>query len=385
MQIKQRIKYSPHFAGIRSVQHLLQRYALYASLVILGIFVAGNNIFARTIRPDEIGQGAVWTTLAQSENSDVIVETGLSQPISSTASTTAIGGLPPTPSDQVTPDSQVLATQIPETTTTVGGTQEVSTDKQGIQTYTVQGGDTVSTIAAQFNIGSQTLLWANGLGATDYIKPGQVLKVPPTDGYLYTVKSGDTVTGIAKKYGGTEDEILKANGLPLAEAIQAGQDIIIPGGQPIAPPTPSPTFSQPQSILQRVFVRNVPPSSNATSRGLFIWPTPNHHINQYYRGRWHTGLDIEGDYSSPIYAAAAGRVTFAAFDRSGYGLHIIIDNAGAYSTLYGHASKIFVHVGEQVSRGQTIAMIGSTGRSTGTHLHFEIRVGSVPTNPLSYF
>src|SRR4029078_3934749 len=101
--------------------------------------------------------------------------------------------------------------------------------------------------------------------------------------------------------------------------------------------------------------------------------------------RFHTGVDIEGDYSSPIYAAATGRGVYAAFDRSGYGLHIVIDHGNGYETLYGPAIKVFVARGDSVKQGQTLAMVGSTGRSTGTHLHFEIRTGGGFLNPLSFY
>ena len=125
--------------------------------------------------------------------------------------------------------------------------------------------------------------------------------------------------------------------------------------------------------------------STPSTGAKFIWPTPNHKINQYFRGRIHTGVDIEGDYSSPIYAAASGSVIYAAYDLSGYGLRIIINHGNGYETLYAHASKIFVHTGDKVKQGQTIAMVGSTGRSTGTHLHYEVRTGSGFLNPLIFY
>jgi len=114
-----------------------------------------------------------------------------------------------------------------------------------------------------------------------------------------------------------------------------------------------------------------------------MWPTPSHRINQYFR-YGHTGLDIDGDFSSPIYASAAGVVSKVAYLNYGYGYHIIITHADGSQTLYGHASKIFVTQGQRVNQGQTIAMVGTTGRSTGTHLHFEIIIDGRKLNPLSY-
>lgn len=260
------------------------------------------------------------------------------------------------------------------------------TERQETINYTVATGDTLSTIAHRFGLTSKTLVWANGMSDKDFIKPGQVLKIPPVEGYLYTVKKGDTLASIIKKYGGEQQAVLEANHLASADAIEPNQEIVIPGGEPPAPPAPTPAR---RSVATPVYggtspSSSAPPSARATG-AKFIWPTSSHKINQYFRGRFHTGVDIDGDYSSPLYAAAAGRVVYAAFDRSGYGLHIVINHGNGYETLYGHASKIFVSVGDSVKQGQTIGMVGSTGRSTGTHLHFEIRTGGGFLNPLSFF
>ena len=386
-QIRLKIKLHPRLAGVRSVGHFLDRYALYVTLVLIGVFGIGQNLFARTIRPDEVGQGTVWSSLAQDPSLEVIVETAATKPISSGSTTVAVGG-PPIRTDagaNTTEGDQTVGSNSIEVLGAIGGSVDTTaTASVDVQEYTVQGGDTISTIAGAFGLGSKTVQWANGIDDNGSIKPGQKLKIPARDGLLYTVKSGDTLSGIAQKYGGNEQQILETNGIALAEAIEPGQDILIPGGEPPAPPVQ--VAAAPRSILERVFVGNTnPPPSIPASSQRFIWPTPNHRINQYYRGRYHTGLDIEGDYSSPIYAAAGGTVEYASADRSGYGLHIIINHGNGFRTLYGHASKIFVKSGQRVSQGQTIAMVGSTGRSTGTHLHFEIRSGGTPLNPLAYY
>ncbi len=390
-KIKQRIRNNPHLAGIRSVGHFFERYALYAALVALGVFGLSNNLFAQTIRPDEVGRGAIWTTFVQAEGSDLIVETGLTQaPVVAAASTMAVGGLAPVNTDEEAPVTAVQVeaapgTDVPITDTVVGATGGATTanDRRETEIYTIEGGDTVSTIAEQFGVSSRTILWANNLSNSDFIKPGQTLKIPPISGYLYAVKSGDTVTSIAQKYKGNEQQILEANGIPLADALQVGSEIIIPGGEPPAPPAP---VNQPRNLFQQVFVRDDrAPADAPASNARFIWPTTGRRINQYFRGRFHTGLDIDGEYSSPIYAAASGTVEFASADRSGYGLYVIINHRNGFRTLYAHASKVFVRPGERVSQGQTIAMVGSTGRSTGTHVHFEIRTGGSFLNPLAYF
>lgn len=390
-KIRQRVKTHPRLAGVRSFGHFLERYAVYAALVTLGVLAVGNNIFARTIRPDEIGRGAIWASFTNSENSELIVETAASQPVAKNhATTVAIGGVSQR-TDTVTNTAAAtdgLPTSAP---LAVGGAipsevgDEGGIDRQETIPYTVATGDTLSTIAHRFGLTSKTLVWANGMSDKDFIKPGQVLKIPPVEGYLYTVKKGDTLASIIKKYGGDQTKVLETNHLASADAIQPNQEIIIPGGEP---PAPTPTPSSRTPLLNQVYggtTGGTPPPSAPSSKARFVWPTSNHKINQYFRGRYHTGVDIEGTYSSPIYAAAAGRVVYAAFDRSGYGLHIVINHGNGYETLYGHASKIFVGVGDQVKQGQTIAMVGSTGRSTGTHLHYEIRTGGGFLNPLSFY
>ncbi len=392
-KIKQRVKTHPRLAGVRSFGHFVERYAVYAALVLLGVLAVGNNIFARTIRPDEIGRGSIWASFSNLENSELIVETATAQPTAKSHSTSlAVGGVgqrTDTTNSSVAienPSALQLAVGGAASTDSDGGTDGGIINRQETITYTVGTGDTLSTIAHHYGLTSQTLVWANGMSDKDFIKPGQTLKIPPVEGYLYTVKKGDTLASIIKKYGGDQQKILDTNHLASADQISPDQDIIIPGGEPPAPP-PAPTVKTP--LLRQVYggspSSGTPPPSAPSSTARFVWPTSNHHINQYFRGRYHTGVDIEGDYSSPIYAAAAGRVVFAAFDRSGYGVHIVIDHGNGYETLYGHASKIFASVGDRVKQGQTIAMVGSTGRSTGTHLHYEIRTGGGFLNPLSFY
>lgn len=380
--IKQRVKRHPAFAGLENVGHFFQRYALYAGLVAFGILAVSNNIFARTIRPDEIGQGAIWTDLVPGNDPDVVVETTILHPlVKNTAGTLAIGGPAPAAVVNTAPNDVETGDEVLMIGENIATTDTTETERADVVQYTIQPGDTVSTIAENFGLTTRTVLWANGLSDQDYIRPGQTIKIPPQSGYLYTVKSGDTLGAIARKYQGNEEDILAANHLAAAEAIQIGDQIIIPNGVPPAPPAPP--ASSNRSFIGRFLASDEAPPSAPPGGGRWRWPTSGRKINQYYRGRWHTGLDVEGDYSSPIYAAGAGTVTFAAFDRSGYGLHVIIDHGNGYRTLYGHASKVFVHVGQHVTRGQTIAMVGSTGRSTGTHLHFEIRTGGGFINPLS--
>jgi len=393
--IRQRLGKHPLFRGLEGFGHFLQRYALYAALVGIGVLVSGNNILARTIRPDEVGVGAAWTAFAgTSEITDIIIETTAAKPISS-APNLALGGTPTSSTASApqiiygTDDFIAIGQDSPLNTDISEQIAEGNNEpayRTEVVNYTVVGGDTLSTIARRYSLGTQTLLWANNLSDRDFIKPGQVLKIPPQDGVLITVKKGDTVASLAKKYSGKTDTILSANQLASADDLDAGEQVLIPGGEPPAPPAPAQTAQPQKSIIGRIVSGGTKRPASARATGArFVWPTSDRRINQYYRGSYHTGVDIEGVSSSPIYAAAAGKVIYSAYNRSGYGLHIIIDHGNGYTTLYAHASKTFVKSGDRVDQGETIAMVGTTGRSTGTHLHFEIRTGAGFLNPLSFF
>lgn len=245
------------------------------------------------------------------------------------------------------------------------------------QIYTIQPGDTIAGIAAEFNVSTNTVLWANGLSSSDTIQVGDHLTILPTTGVLHTVSSGDTLLAIANKYDVDAKEVADYNGLSDTGKLSIGQKLIVPDGY-IAPQ------AAPRIVTEdtRIADGPVPPSSTATSVGL-IWPTTSKHISQYFR--WgHTGVDIDNRSYPPVYAAASGTVEFAGF-LGGYGNLVIVNHGGGTVTYYAHNSSLYVTKGTQVSQGQTIAKVGSTGRSTGPHLHFEIRQQGRPINPLSMY
>ncbi|HBE89760.1 MAG: hypothetical protein A3G57_02395 [Candidatus Andersenbacteria bacterium RIFCSPLOWO2_12_FULL_45_8] len=245
------------------------------------------------------------------------------------------------------------------------------------QIYTIQPGDTIAGIAAQFNVSTNTILWANGLSSSDTINVGDHLTILPTTGVLHTVNSGDTLLAIADKYDVDAKDVAQYNDLSDTSKLSVGQKLIVPDGY-IAP------RSAPRIVADETHVADgpVPPASSDTSAG-FIWPTSSKHISQYFR--WgHTGIDIDNRSLPPIYAAAAGTVEFTGF-LGGYGNLVIINHGGGLVTYYAHNSAIYVSKGASVNQGQTIAKVGSTGRSTGPHLHFEVRQQGRPINPLSMY
>lgn len=263
--------------------------------------------------------------------------------------------------------------QVSPTTTNESGRTEVIY-------HTVLPGEVVGRIAQNYGLSVLTVLWANNLTSRSYIRPGDKLKILPMDGVEHTVKKGDTINKIASAYDAKVADIVKFNKLQEGgEDIVIGETLMIPNGEKPAPVYVAPTRSKSfNSIVAPA------PSVDAPAGSRYIWPTSARRITQYYGWR-HTGLDIAGPIGTPLYAARAGTVIKSQCGwNGGYGCYVILDHGGGVKTLYGHASELFVSVGDEVAQGQTIAAMGSTGRSTGSHIHFEVRIGSSRVNPLQY-
>lgn len=251
--------------------------------------------------------------------------------------------------------------------------------------HQIKAGETLGAIANQYNLKIETILWANNLSARSLLRPGNTLKIPPADGAIHVVKKGQTLGAIAKLYGVETSQISQFNNIS-ANSLTIGRELLIPGATKIPTavvqkpkqPTTKPTNNQQNNQP----IGNIPGPSTAV--GTYIWPTGAKIITQYY-GLRHTGVDIAGPVGLPNYAARDGVVIKSQCGyNGGYGCYIILDHGGGIKTLYGHNSKLLVSVGEHVVQGQVIGLLGNTGRSTGPHLHFEIRVNGKFTNPLQY-
>lgn len=241
----------------------------------------------------------------------------------------------------------------------------------------VETGDTLSSIAQKYGISADTIKWANNL-TSDAIKPGDSLKILPVTGVSYTVSSGDSLESVAKKYSADAQAILDFpfNDVPDDFSLKVGQLLIIPDGSPVE--AKAPIRRQPQYLAQGP----QSPAFSAPGGASFIWPTAGL-ITQYYAW-YHPAIDIANRDAPGIAATDGGTVIVAGWpDSSGYGNRIVIDHGNGYTSLYGHLSNIYVSVGETVSRGQLIGQMGSTGRSTGIHLHLEIHYKGAPLNPLA--
>ncbi|MDO8599516.1 MAG: LysM peptidoglycan-binding domain-containing M23 family metallopeptidase [bacterium] len=245
--------------------------------------------------------------------------------------------------------------------------------RAGIQLYTIEPGDTLSTIAERFGLLTTTILWENKLQVWSMIQPGTTLRILPTDGVSHTVVRGETLESVAKKFSGDAEEILELNKLVDADDIDVGDLLIIPGGRPpavIAPP-----------VVRRAPARASLPLPSVP--GKFFWPsTSGYRISQYFTWRHH-GVDIAVAQGTPAFASDAGTVISSGWIR-GYGYQVTIDHGNGLKTRYAHNSKLLVVKGQQVARGQEIALVGSTGRSTGPHIHFEVFANGVRVNPFQY-
>lgn len=247
--------------------------------------------------------------------------------------------------------------------------------------YTIKSGETISAIARNFGLNINTILWANNLGPRSLIQPGDQLMILPQNGVLYTVSKGDTIGKIARKYGVGENILMTGNNL--GKSIAIGQKIFIPGGRIISESTATTRTTKTNNYTGISAIKDLVKAPKAKVSGAnMAWPTVGHRITQYYSWR-HTGLDIANKVGTPLYAVESGTVEFAGWS-NGYGNNVVINHGGGKKTRYAHASKIFVSKGQEVDRGENIAAMGSTGWSTGSHIHFEVIVNGVKYNPLNY-
>lgn len=257
--------------------------------------------------------------------------------------------------------------------------------RQSVIEYAVAPGDTVAAISQRFGINPQTITWANQIGNGYLISVGDKLQIPPVDGVLHTVAEGDTVASIAKRYGVEVAAIAnyEPNQLANPDSLAVGQKIIVPGGEfkppPVSEPKPAPS-SEPKATVSSE--PKAPPVAQPKEEKGLAWPTYGM-LTQYFSD-YHHGIDIAAPMGTPIYAAASGRVIKAEKLDWSYGWHLIIDQGNGFEALYGHCSQFAVGVGDRVERGQIIAYIGSTGKATGPHLHFELTQNGQFVNPLNY-
>ena len=248
--------------------------------------------------------------------------------------------------------------------------------------HVVSEGETLSTIAERYGLQVETILWENDLTEKSTIKPGQELRILPVDGIRHKVARGETIFSIGKKYGLEDSQTQVMVDYPFNEFLNdetfelaTGQFLMVPEG---VKQVASATGSRPTRIVQ-----TTPDAGSVTALGSFVWPASGS-ITQRY-SFYHKAIDIANRGAGPILAADAGTVISAGWlDGYGYGNRVMIDHGNGYITLYAHMSVISVTAGQRVNRGDVLGQMGNTGRSTGTHLHFEIRRSGTLLNPLDF-
>jgi len=374
---------------------LANNYAIHATIIIVSVIMLITNmvLYSRaTLAADDSKPKPALFSLLESEfaeDEELVVETfGKSQFITQIEE----DYLKNLSSVRVQPQIEIKSSEKGEATDTEstlqGGsavvqpnlakTKKVKRARTTIVYHIVKPGETISTISQEYDISVSTILWENDLNAYSIIRPGKSLAILPVSGISYTVSKGDNLASIAKRYDIEQAEITEFNKISDSSYLKIGQKIIIPGGQKKYSTPTSTRYSGLDALKQLV----TPPSANPTPGNKMNWPTIGYHITQYYT--WsHYAIDIGNKTGTPIYAADAGTVEVAGWG-TGYGNQIVINHGGGKKTRYGHASKLFVKKGDQVTKGQTIAAMGSTGWSTGSHLHFEIIINGKKYNPLDY-
>lgn len=374
------------------------KYIIHVAIVVLAVFVASTNLIqAAEVRSEDFQKETVLHDIVKPDMfaDEDIVETAatIKKADKSYIDTSAamISNIPEIEEEQQGNEALMTAG---------GGSALVKTNiieseigySNNIREHEVTAGESIGTIAEDYDISVATIQWANDLGSSTTITPGQTLKIPPVSGVIYTIKSGDTLLDVVSKRSGDIDEVREFNEIGDDDLIAVGTTIVIPGGEPYVPPAPDPApvsqvassgnsgNSGNSSGWTGVFKPNAAPSAPATGVQ-FQWPSGSHDISQY--SRWgHIAIDIRGPMGTPIYASAAGTATI--HSGGGYGNYIIVDHGNGWSTLYAHLSSYGVSNGQYVSQGQYIGGEGSTGWSTGPHLHFEIRQGGRKYNPLDF-
>ena len=238
--------------------------------------------------------------------------------------------------------------------------------RTSVTVYTVQAGDTLLKIAGEFGLQGTSVLYANDAlaGQNDLLSIGQELFILPVDGAYHKVAAGETLQSIAAKYKVETDAIALYPGNKLTEpyTLAAGQYLIVPGGVKPYVPKQVQTYPSMGTATQ----------SGVTGTGQLAWPMSGSISQGYWEG--HRAIDIYAPRGTPIIAADAGTVV-AAHYATGYGRMVVVDHGNGYQTLYAHMDAFFVEVGQDVEKGQLLGKCGSTGNSTGPHVHFEVRKG----------
>lgn len=375
-------------AKSRVMATVANRYVVHVVVGLMVLVTGVLNVQTDEVRAESFGQRSLLYELVTQQDElieeyaqdDVIVEVSRVSYRDTMGLSSITRGV-----DFIGSESNAVSLLGNISTTPVASEEASSAPRNEVVSYIVESGDTLSSIANAFGISLNTLLWANDLSVSSTLSIGDSLAILPVDGVAHTVSSGDTLSSIAQKYDVEQDAIIDYNALGDSSTLAIGDELLVPGGEVQAATRTTSTsisriFTSPSTTTTSSSTTITSPS--VTGSGSMVWPTDLYTITQYYGWR-HTGLDIDCGYTHDNYAADAGYVQFSGWD-GGYGYSIEINHGNGIVTRYGHHASMYVTAGQYVSKGQAIGRCGTTGRSTGTHLHFEVIVNGSFRNPLEY-
>lgn len=294
-----------------------------------------------------------------------VVQTKNSQTMSLLSANLNINPIPTRSAHLATIDDNALSADSDQ------GVGFVDAGKSGtgqISVYVVHKGDTLPMVAKMFEVSANTIKWANDLKGNT-ISEGQELVILPISGVKHTVKKGDTIKSIATKYKADLDEIVDFNDVSVDSALAVGTVVIVPDGEVVTVTTP--TITKAKGVINKL-------TGIKSYAGYYMRPLNGGTKTQGIHG--HNGVDLANSVGTPIMASAAGTVLISKSSgfNGGYGLYVVVSHPNGTQTVYGHLNSVNVSVGQSVSQGQVIGGLGNSGKSTGAHLHFEIRGATNP-------
>jgi murein DD-endopeptidase MepM/ murein hydrolase activator NlpD len=357
--------YGPTVIGRRFMQFFLRsvgttRYMMHGFVIVLALAISISGV---------LGQGEIGHASADGLN-DNVVAFGAQMDLSQYAAIYDDGYLEK--SNIVSTDAKLRR-------------------PEGVIEYTVQGGDSLSTIASRFGVSIKTVQWANQLTDVNRLKPGMILTILPVSGVLYKAGDGETLESIAGKYGVTAADVVAANDLVTPVRLIKDQELVVPIGDKQIPNMPEPekpkvvASTTKTSSSSRTLSTASAAGSGNVGNGSFGWPSSGKITKNFFQhARGDGAIDIANRSVPPVYAADSGVVIVAGWDRTGYGNRVDIDHGNGFVTRYAHLNAIYVDAGQEMSKGQVLGQMGCTGRCSGTHLHFMIILNGTPQNPLDY-
>lgn len=339
----------------QSAQTTYVSFYSVTTAVVVGLLVFGWVSLDRPSTAAEVESGSVSSynlqTMALHQPSRGVID--------------AVGG----PSIDVVGEAAVVAPEGPQSAGDDHSHNLHAHQKQA-SIYVVREGDTLSEVAEMFGVSVETIVWANNIEGGS-ISPEDVLIILPTSGVRHEAEEGDTISSIAERYDASAEDIREYNQLENDDDLAVGAIIDVPGGEI---PEEAPAEKPSQANVQVAAGSSVQTTQNTSvASGYYAHPVPGSVVTQ--RAHGYNAVDFGASTGSSVLASASGRVTKSinAGWNGGYGKFIVVEHDNGTETLYSHLNNVIVSRGQRVVKGQVIGYLGSTGRSTGPHLHFEIR------------